>query len=256
MESSEKHRLNGDRARVRVLFVPQWYPSKDDQNSVIGTFCREHVRSAALFDDVAVLVFTRRASYQPSLSWKMVDDCGIPTFYASYGALPIPKTGLPLFYLHFSRAIRRCLREWGPPDVIHTQDSYAYHVIRLTRRLRIPFVMSQHWTAFMERKLNSQMLRQFQWAFARSARVLAANKFASRDYDLYGLTASVYSKSEGRAKKILDCLEVGTAYWNCCDRVSPYLPWSGRRHSGTGSTLSYLGIQSFVRPKAYHLRLT
>lgn len=70
----------------------------------------------------------------------------------------------------------------------------------------------------------------------------------------YGLTASVYSKDEARAKRILRQLDVGTGYWNCCDRVSPWLPWSGRRHSGFGSTLSYLGIQAFAKPKGYHLR--
>lgn len=70
----------------------------------------------------------------------------------------------------------------------------------------------------------------------------------------YGLTAAVYSKSMERAEKILSGLNTGTAYWNCCDRVSATLPWSGRKNSGFGSTLSYTGIRAFVRPKAYHLR--
>ena len=70
----------------------------------------------------------------------------------------------------------------------------------------------------------------------------------------YGLTAAVFSKSEERAKGILEKLDVGTGYWNCCDRVSPWLPWSGRKNSGLGATLSYLGIHAFVKPKGYHLR--
>ncbi|WP_121355529.1 aldehyde dehydrogenase family protein [Flavisolibacter nicotianae] len=70
----------------------------------------------------------------------------------------------------------------------------------------------------------------------------------------YGLTASVYSSSQQRAEKILAQLNTGTAYWNCCDRVSAALPWSGRKQSGFGSTLSHAGLRAFVRPKAYHLR--
>ncbi|MFY0608676.1 MAG: aldehyde dehydrogenase family protein [Cyclobacteriaceae bacterium] len=70
----------------------------------------------------------------------------------------------------------------------------------------------------------------------------------------YGLTAAVFSQDETRARKVLDRLNVGTAYWNCCDRVSPNLPWSGRKNSGLGSTLSYMGIRAFVQPKGYHLR--
>jgi acyl-CoA reductase-like NAD-dependent aldehyde dehydrogenase len=70
----------------------------------------------------------------------------------------------------------------------------------------------------------------------------------------YGLTASVYSADTERAKKILSKLDVGTSYINCCDRVSPYLPWSGRKHSGLGATLSYLGILAFAKPRGWHIR--
>ena len=70
----------------------------------------------------------------------------------------------------------------------------------------------------------------------------------------YGLTAGVYSESRERATQILSEINTGSAYWNCCDRVSPRLPWSGRGHSGIGTTLSTFGIQTFVQTKAWHLK--
>jgi acyl-CoA reductase-like NAD-dependent aldehyde dehydrogenase len=70
----------------------------------------------------------------------------------------------------------------------------------------------------------------------------------------YGLTAAVYSSSQERAEGILKKINAGTGYWNCCDRVSAALPWSGRNHSGFGATLSHAGIRAFTRPKAYHLK--
>lgn len=70
----------------------------------------------------------------------------------------------------------------------------------------------------------------------------------------YGLTAAVYSKSRDRAEQVMKSMDTGTVYWNCCDRVSAALPWSGRRNSGLGATLSYHGIRAFVQPKAYHMR--
>ncbi|RYY56767.1 MAG: aldehyde dehydrogenase family protein [Chitinophagaceae bacterium] len=70
----------------------------------------------------------------------------------------------------------------------------------------------------------------------------------------YGLTASVYSSSRDRAESILGQVDSGSGYWNCCDRVSAALPWSGRGHSGFGSTLSYTGLRAFTKPKAWHLR--
>jgi acyl-CoA reductase-like NAD-dependent aldehyde dehydrogenase len=70
----------------------------------------------------------------------------------------------------------------------------------------------------------------------------------------YGLTAGMYTRDGKRARRVLRQVNAGTVYWNCCDRVSPRLPWSGVKHSGIGLTLSTYGIQTFTRPKAWHLR--
>jgi acyl-CoA reductase-like NAD-dependent aldehyde dehydrogenase len=70
----------------------------------------------------------------------------------------------------------------------------------------------------------------------------------------YGLTAGVFTPNEARARALLAQVKAGTVYWNCCDRVSPRLPWSGYGDSGIGLTLSTYGIQTFTRTKAWHLR--
>ncbi|MFO1224898.1 MAG: aldehyde dehydrogenase family protein [Burkholderiaceae bacterium] len=71
----------------------------------------------------------------------------------------------------------------------------------------------------------------------------------------YGLTAGVYTRDEARARELLARVNAGSVYWNCCDRVSPRLPWSGVGDSGIGLTLSTHGIRAFTRTKAWHLRL-
>ena len=70
----------------------------------------------------------------------------------------------------------------------------------------------------------------------------------------YGLTASVYTKNKDRGTGILSQVNSGTSYLTCCDRVSPYLPWAGRKHSGLGATLSYLGILAFAKPRGWQVR--
>ncbi len=70
----------------------------------------------------------------------------------------------------------------------------------------------------------------------------------------YGLTAGVYTPDGERARALLARVNAGSVYWNCCDRVSPRLPWSGFGDSGVGLTLSRYGIQAFTRPRAWHLR--
>jgi acyl-CoA reductase-like NAD-dependent aldehyde dehydrogenase len=70
----------------------------------------------------------------------------------------------------------------------------------------------------------------------------------------YGLTAGIYSRDGERAQQLLARVNAGSVYWNCCDRVSPRLPWSGHGDSGVGLTLSTEGLRTFTRPKAWHLR--
>lgn len=70
----------------------------------------------------------------------------------------------------------------------------------------------------------------------------------------YGLTASVYTSDRERGERILARIDSGTGYINCCDRVSAGLPWSGRKHSGFGATLSHQGLRAFTQTKAMHVR--
>lgn len=70
----------------------------------------------------------------------------------------------------------------------------------------------------------------------------------------FGLTAAVYSSNLDRAKSILKNVDTGTAYINCCDRVTAYLPWNGRKHSGLKGTLSFLGFYEFIKPRGWQIR--
>ncbi len=70
-----------------------------------------------------------------------------------------------------------------------------------------------------------------------------------------GLTASVWTSDEARARRMASGLEVGTVYMNRCDAVDPALPWTGVKDSGRGSSLSALGFDHLTRPKSIHFRL-
>jgi acyl-CoA reductase-like NAD-dependent aldehyde dehydrogenase len=80
-----------------------------------------------------------------------------------------------------------------------------------------------------------------------------AEALACLDDTEFGLGAAVFSRDRERAERSLSRLEVGNAYWNTSDRSSVRLPWSGRRHSGLGVSMSESGVRAFVREKAWHL---
>ncbi|HWI38892.1 MAG TPA: aldehyde dehydrogenase family protein [Burkholderiales bacterium] len=72
----------------------------------------------------------------------------------------------------------------------------------------------------------------------------------------YGLTASIWTKDAEAALRIGDQVETGTWFMNRCDYLDPALAWTGVKDSGRGCTLSRLGIETFTRPKSFHLRLS
>jgi acyl-CoA reductase-like NAD-dependent aldehyde dehydrogenase len=71
----------------------------------------------------------------------------------------------------------------------------------------------------------------------------------------YGLTASIWTADADAALRIGERVETGTWYMNRCDYLDPALAWTGVKDSGRGCTLSRLGLETFTRPKSFHLRL-
>ena len=72
----------------------------------------------------------------------------------------------------------------------------------------------------------------------------------------YGLTASIWTSDVDAAIRIGDRVDTGTWFQNRCDYLDPALAWTGVKDSGRGCTLSRLGLETFTRPKSFHLRLT
>ena len=71
----------------------------------------------------------------------------------------------------------------------------------------------------------------------------------------FGLTASIWTLDADAALRIGERVETGTWFMNRCDYLDPALAWTGVKESGRGCTLSRLGLESFTRPKSFHLRL-
>ena len=71
----------------------------------------------------------------------------------------------------------------------------------------------------------------------------------------YGLTASIWTLEREAALSIGERVETGTWFMNRCDYLDPALAWTGVKDSGRGCTLSRLGLETFTRPKSFHLRL-
>ncbi len=70
----------------------------------------------------------------------------------------------------------------------------------------------------------------------------------------YGLTASIWTTDDARARRMGEQIETGTVFMNRCDYLDPALAWTGVKDSGRGCTLSVIGYEHLTRPKSFHLR--
>jgi len=68
----------------------------------------------------------------------------------------------------------------------------------------------------------------------------------------FGLTAAIFTKSMDRAKRIGTDIRTGTVFMNRCDRVDPYLPWTGQNQTGKGVSLSRHGFAGVTKLKSYN----
>ncbi len=70
----------------------------------------------------------------------------------------------------------------------------------------------------------------------------------------YGLTASIWTRDAGAARRIGAQLQTGTVFMNRCDYLDPALCWTGCKDTGRGAALSSLGYLALTRAKSYHLK--
>lgn len=68
----------------------------------------------------------------------------------------------------------------------------------------------------------------------------------------FGLTSSIFTKDRERLFNMAPRLKVGTVYGNRCLKLDPLLPWSSRKRSGRGVSLSHLGFHAVTNPKSYN----
>ncbi|GAA5979929.1 hypothetical protein JCM10908_001468 [Rhodotorula pacifica] len=70
----------------------------------------------------------------------------------------------------------------------------------------------------------------------------------------YGLTSSIWTRSEEAYFSLVDEIEAGTVFMNRCDYLDPALPWTGFKESGRGISLSRYGYDAVTKAKSLHIR--
>jgi len=180
-------------ARLKVLFITNWYPTADDP--VRAVWVREHARAVRLHDDPVVL---HTVGPDPTLQtrWRMdadTDDSltdGIPTYRVRYRPSRVRRLSYFIYVWSTVRAFRHLATLGLRPDIIHVHvyDAGAPAVL-LGALHRIPVVVSEHFSSFPRRLLGRLDVFKAWLAFRWADRVLPVSRALQKAIEDHGIHA-------------------------------------------------------------------
>ncbi|MCD6600088.1 MAG: glycosyltransferase [Dehalococcoidia bacterium] len=218
--------MKNNQRRLRILFLPAWYPSED--NPVYGIFVREYAKAAALYNDIVVLYVYWDQHPQPRGLYRISDEVeeGIRTIRVKCGGVfsyfwhkfvskssareqkteSLPnskiKTGIArklfmtplvvganfLYYWSILAAFRKLVREGWRPDIIHAHVFTAgVSAVTLGKLYRIPIVITEHYTGFPRHILGLSGRIRARFAMNRARIILPVSNALENAIKDYGI---------------------------------------------------------------------
>jgi L-malate glycosyltransferase len=145
--------MTKDKSKKFILFISSWYPTKT--NPLKGIFVRNHANAVAEFNTVAVL------HYDPDQNQDIIDiENKINEVFVNYSTGYFSKNHKPgrivNMYKSYMNGIKFIIKKYGKPDIVHANIAWPIGVIanRFFKKHNIPYILSEHWTAYMKENDN------------------------------------------------------------------------------------------------------
>lgn len=145
--------------KIKVLFIPRWYPDKTDPMS--GLFIRHLAESLTGACDVTVFHVISNDFGQSKMKVTLEYEEGIQILRIFYKTNP---TSFPLIapllkIVMYYMAYRRGVNELGPyrPDLIHAHVLTRNTILAwlLSLHFKVPFLISEHWSRYYPESGNT-----------------------------------------------------------------------------------------------------
>ena len=130
---------------LHILFLSSWYPSR--VHRTLGNFVERHARAVATQHQVTVLYLTSDPTVERTeIEFREADGMNTLCVYFNPGTFR-PRDHYQALMAGWQALQKRGL---GSIDLIHGNVLYpsAMQAIVLQRKLRVPFIYTEHWTGF------------------------------------------------------------------------------------------------------------
>ncbi len=172
-----------------------------------GIFIRDHARAAAMNHEVVVLYASPISEKNASPSVSECVDNGIRTIRLHYPHVRSQESVRSLFtvtnslissaagirnqFSHcrtVSETVRRLEREGWRPDLIHVHVySAGLPAVFLNRKLKIPFIITEHWSGFPRRLLSASGKIKARWIMNRAKMILPVSENLREHIKAHGI---------------------------------------------------------------------
>ena len=179
---------------LKVLFLTAWYPS--EVSPLSGVFIREHAKAASLDNDITVMYAYHNPDYKAKGLYEVCEavEEGIRTIrirYRSPSAKPDSFISRLLRRWSTFSYFRHFMKEGWRPDIIHAHVySAGVTAVILGRLYRIPVVITEHWTNFIERRLSWERRLAARFALNRANVILPVSEALKQSLEAYGINNS------------------------------------------------------------------
>lgn len=154
---------------MHILILAEWYPSKSEP--VAGVFVRDQARAASSLHEVTILTHDpRRRQDSRAASTTEIED-GLRVVRVHTRCRPGTIAGRVEFMLVAKALLRGSRLRGKAPDIIHAHVFSAGFLALMLARGRVPVVVSEHHSDFVEGKVRGHDARVARFVFRHAALV-------------------------------------------------------------------------------------
>ncbi|MGS0747694.1 glycosyltransferase [Halpernia sp. GG3] len=173
----------------KILFISSWFPNKIEPTN--GNFVQRHAEAAALFNQVEILHVVGDLNQKEKFLFddKIIND--LRTLIVYYRN----SNNLLLNFARRMSAYKQGFAQLSMPEIVHGNvlHNSMLFAVYLKKKYKIPFVVSEHWSAFRKEAYNqtSVHIKYFARRIGnKAAYILPVSKNLKNGLQYFGIKAN------------------------------------------------------------------
>ncbi|MCS4303628.1 glycosyltransferase [Chryseobacterium sp. BIGb0232] len=176
--------------RKRILFISSWFPNKIEPTN--GNFVQRHAEAVSLSCDVEILhaIGNFEQEEQYVYDYRVINNIRTLIIYYKNSKNPVQN------FVRRMRAYLKGFAKVSRPDLVHANvlHNNMLFAVYLKKKYKIPFVVTEHWTALQKQNLSktSDSIKRIAKYIAKNAEYILPVSYNLKDsLKQLGITTSM-----------------------------------------------------------------